>query len=109
MNDGFWQGKTLELSANDLTNGGTLLGQDGLRLDLPGTYQGNAQSRLLSDGEAVITAGRLAQSGEITAGTLHLTTTTLDNGGRVLGSSGLTVTNRDELINRAGAELLPTR
>ncbi|WP_406640477.1 hemagglutinin repeat-containing protein [Pectobacterium brasiliense] len=105
-NDGFWQGKTLELSANDLTNGGTLLGQDGLHLDLPGTYQGNAQSRLLSDGEAVITAGRLAQSGEIAAGTLHLTTTTLDNGGRVLGSSGLTVTNRDELINRAGAELL---
>ncbi|MBN3113159.1 hypothetical protein, partial [Pectobacterium brasiliense] len=42
MNDGFWQGKTLELSASDLTNGGTLLGQDGLRLDLPGTYQGNA-------------------------------------------------------------------
>ncbi|WP_434998799.1 hemagglutinin repeat-containing protein [Pectobacterium brasiliense] len=106
MNDGFWQGKTLELSANDLTNGGTLLGQDGLRLDLPGTYQGNAQSRLLSDGEAVITAGRLSQSGEIAAGTLNLTTTTLDNGGRVLGSSGLTVTNRDELINRAGAELL---
>ncbi|MFJ5501256.1 hemagglutinin repeat-containing protein [Pectobacterium sp. CHL-2024] len=106
MNDGFWQGKTLELSANDLTNGGTLLGQDGLRLELPGTYQGNAQSRLLSDGEAVITAGRLSQSGEIAAGTLSLTTTTLDNGGRVLGSSGLTVTNRDELINRAGAELL---
>ncbi|WP_326489928.1 hemagglutinin repeat-containing protein, partial [Pectobacterium versatile] len=106
MNDGFWQGKTLELSANDLTNGGSLLGQDGLRLDLPGTYQGNAPSRLLSDGEAVITAGRLTQSGEIAAGTLHLTTTTLDNSGRVLGSSGLTVTNRDELINRAGAELL---
>ncbi|MFJ5464069.1 hemagglutinin repeat-containing protein [Pectobacterium sp. CHL-2024] len=106
MNDGFWQGKTLELSANDLTNGGTLLGQDGLRLDLLGTYQGNAQSRLLSDSEAVITAGRLSQSGEIAAGTLHLTTTALDNSGRVLGSSGLTVTNRDELINRAGAELL---
>ncbi|UPY93328.1 hemagglutinin repeat-containing protein [Pectobacterium sp. 21LCBS03] len=106
MNDGFWQGKTLELSANDLTNGGTLLGQDGLRLDLPGSYQGNAQSRLLSDGEAVITAKRLSQSGEIAAGTLHLTTTTLDNSGRVLGSSGLTVTSRDELINRAGAELL---
>ncbi|MEL7631669.1 hemagglutinin repeat-containing protein, partial [Pectobacterium aroidearum] len=105
-NDGLWQGKTLELSANDLTNGGTLLGQDGLHLDLPGTYQGNAQSRLLSDGEAVITAKRLSQSGEIAAGTLHLTTTTLDNGGRVLGSSGLTFTNRDELINRAGAELL---
>ncbi|MFP9440031.1 hemagglutinin repeat-containing protein [Pectobacterium brasiliense] len=106
MNDGFWQGKTLELSASDLTNGGTLLGQDGLRLDLPGTYQGNAQSRLLSDGEAVITAGRLSQSGEIAAGTLNLTTSTLDNSGRVLGSSGLTVTNRDELINRAGGELL---
>ncbi|MDY4366166.1 hemagglutinin repeat-containing protein [Pectobacterium brasiliense] len=106
MNDGFWQGKTLELSANDLTNGGTLLGQDGLRLELHDSYQGNAPSRLLSDGEAVITAGRLTQSGEIAADTLHLTTTTLDNGGRVLGSSGLTVTNRDELINRAGAELL---
>ncbi|MCA5942246.1 hypothetical protein, partial [Pectobacterium brasiliense] len=47
LNDGFWQGNTLALFANDLTNGGTLLGQDGLRLDLPGTYQGNAQSRLL--------------------------------------------------------------
>ncbi|MFJ5390062.1 hemagglutinin repeat-containing protein [Pectobacterium sp. CHL-2024] len=106
VNDGFWQGKTLELSANDLTNGGTLLGQDGLRLELHDSYQGNAPSRLLSDGEAVITAGRLTQSGEIAADTLHLTTTTLDNGGRVLGSSGLTVTNRDELINHAGAELL---
>ncbi|WP_276207155.1 hemagglutinin repeat-containing protein [Pectobacterium brasiliense] len=106
VNDGFWQGNTLALSANDLTNGGTLLGQDVLRLDLLGTYQGNAPSRLLSDGEAVITADRLTQSGEIAAGTLHLTTTTLDNSGRVLGSSGLTVTNRDELINHAGAELL---
>ncbi|POD95167.1 hypothetical protein BV925_03495 [Pectobacterium odoriferum] len=48
----------------------------------------------------------LSQSGEIVAGTLSLTTGTLDNGGRVLGSNGLTVTNRDELINRAGAELL---
>ncbi|MBG0751083.1 filamentous hemagglutinin N-terminal domain-containing protein [Pectobacterium carotovorum] len=105
-NDGFWQGKTLGLSANDLTNGGTLLGQDGLRLELLGSYQGNAQSRLLSDGEAVITADRLTQSGEIAAGTLSLTTTTLDNSGRVLGSNGLTVTNRDELLNRAGGELL---
>ncbi|WP_318248720.1 hemagglutinin repeat-containing protein [Pectobacterium aroidearum] len=106
INDGFWQGNTLALSANDLTNGGTLLGQDGLRLDLLGTYQGNGQSRLLSDGEAVITADRLTQSGEIAAGTLSLTTTTLDNSGRVLGSNGLTVTNRDELLNRAGGELL---
>ncbi|MBL0910498.1 hemolysin BL-binding protein, partial [Pectobacterium carotovorum] len=105
-NDGFWQGNTLALTANNLTNGGSLLGQDGLRLDLLNTYQGSALSRLLSDGDAVITADRLSQSGEIVAGTLSLTTGTLDNGGRVLGSNGLTVTNRDELINRAGAELL---
>ncbi|MGI8488887.1 hemagglutinin repeat-containing protein [Pectobacterium sp. S5] len=106
MNDGLWQGTTLALTANDLTNGGTLLGQDALRLDLRGTYQGNAPSRLLSDGDAVITADGLNQSGEIAAGTLNLTTNTLDNGGRILGSHGLTVVNRDELINRAGAELL---
>ncbi|WP_323610400.1 hemagglutinin repeat-containing protein [Pectobacterium versatile] len=106
INDGFWQGNTLALTANNLTNGGSLLGQDGLRLDLLDTYQGSALSRLLSDGDAVITADRLTQSGEIVAGTLSLTTGTLDNGGRVLGSNGLTVTNRDELINRAGAELL---
>ncbi|RRO17417.1 hemagglutinin repeat-containing protein, partial [Pectobacterium aquaticum] len=105
-NDGFWQGNTLALTANNLTNGGSLLGQDGLRLDLLNTYQGIALSRLLSDGDAVITADHLSQSGEIVAGTLNLTTGTLDNGGRVLGSNGLTVTNRDELINRAGAELL---
>ncbi|WP_230458215.1 hemagglutinin repeat-containing protein [Pectobacterium carotovorum] len=106
MNDGLWQGNTLELSANGLTNGGALLGQDGLRLELLGSYQGNAQSRLLSDGEAVITVDRLTQSGEIAAGTLSLTTGTLDNSGRVLGSNGLTITNRDELLNRAGGELL---
>ncbi|MBA0186916.1 hemagglutinin repeat-containing protein [Pectobacterium odoriferum] len=105
-NDGFWQGNTLALTANNLTNGGSLLGQDGLRLDLLNAYQGSALSRLLSDGDAVITADHLSQSGEIVAGTLSLTTGTLDNGGRVLGSNGLTVTNRDELINRAGAELL---
>uniref|UniRef100_UPI002DD442B3 hemagglutinin repeat-containing protein n=1 Tax=Pectobacterium versatile TaxID=2488639 RepID=UPI002DD442B3 len=104
--DGFWQGNTLALTANNLTNGGSLLGQDGLRLDLLGTYQGSALSRLLSDGDAVITADHLTQRGEIVADTLNLTTGTLDNGGRVLGSNGLTVTNRDELINRAGAELL---
>ncbi|UUE46961.1 hemagglutinin repeat-containing protein [Pectobacterium aroidearum] len=106
INDGFWQGNTLALSANDLTNDGTLLGQDALRLELLGSYQGNAQSRLLSDGEAVITADRLYQSGEIAAGTLNLTTNALDNSGRVLGSNDLTVTNRDELLNRAGGELL---
>ncbi|MEI7215203.1 hemagglutinin repeat-containing protein, partial [Pectobacterium versatile] len=106
INDGFWQGNTLALTANNLTNGGSLLGQDGLRLDLLNAYQGSALSRLLSDGDAVITADRLTQSGEIVAGTLSLATGTLDNGGRVLGSNGLTVTNRNELINRAGAELL---
>ncbi|MCY9847283.1 hemagglutinin repeat-containing protein [Pectobacterium jejuense] len=106
INDGLWQGNTLALTANDLTNGGTLLGQDGLRLDLRDTYQGTASSRLLSDGDAIITADRLSQSGEIAAGSLNLTTNTLDNGGRILGSHGLTVVNRDELINRAGAELL---
>ncbi|MCH5084122.1 hemagglutinin repeat-containing protein, partial [Pectobacterium versatile] len=106
VNDGFWQGNTLALTANNLTNGGLLLGQDGLRLDLLNTYQGSALSRLLSDGDAVITADRLTQRGEVVAGTLSLTTGTLDNGGRVLGSNGLTVTSRDELINRAGAELL---
>ncbi|WP_350239062.1 hemagglutinin repeat-containing protein [Pectobacterium colocasium] len=105
-NDGVWQGNTLALTANALTNGGVLLGQDGLRLELLGSYQGTASSRLLSDGDAVITVDRLSQSGEIAAGTLNLTTGTLDNGGRLLGSHGLTVTNRDELINRAGAELL---
>ncbi|MCL6336626.1 hemolysin BL-binding protein, partial [Pectobacterium carotovorum subsp. carotovorum] len=36
-NDGFWQGNTLALTANNLTNGGSLLGQDGLRLDLLNT------------------------------------------------------------------------
>nr|WP_282578155.1 hemagglutinin repeat-containing protein [Pectobacterium versatile] len=96
----------MALTANNLTNGGSLLGQDGLRLDLLDTYQGSALSRLLSDGDAVITADHLTQRGEIVAGTLSLTTGTLDNGGRVLGSNGLTVKNRDELINRAGAELL---
>ncbi|WP_318841991.1 hemagglutinin repeat-containing protein [Pectobacterium versatile] len=105
-NDGFWQGNTLALTANNLTNGGSLLGQDGLRLDLLNTYQGSALSRLLSDGDAVITADHLTQRGEVVAGTLSLTTGTLDNGGRVLGSNGLTVINRNELINRAGAELL---
>ncbi|WP_273543753.1 hemagglutinin repeat-containing protein [Pectobacterium carotovorum] len=105
-NDGFWQGNTLALTANNLTNGGSLLGQDGLRLELLNTYQGSALSRLLSDGDAVITADHLTQRGEIVAGRLNLTTGTLDNGGRVLGSNGLTVTNRNELINRAGAELL---
>uniref|UniRef100_UPI000DE31E3A hemagglutinin repeat-containing protein n=1 Tax=Pectobacterium peruviense TaxID=2066479 RepID=UPI000DE31E3A len=106
VNDGFWQGKTLELSANDLTNGGTLLGQDGLRLDLLRTYQGTDLSHLLSDGDAVINAERVTQSGEIAAGTLSLTTGTLENGGRVLGSNGLTVTNRDALLNHVGGELL---
>ncbi|AIK14231.1 hemolysin/hemagglutinin-like protein HecA precursor [Pectobacterium atrosepticum] len=106
VNDGFWQGNTLELSANDLINGGSLLGQDGLHLDLQRTYQGTDLSHLLSDGEATITADRLTQTGEIAAGTLSLTTGTLENGGRVLGTNGLTVTNRDALLNHADGELL---
>ncbi|WP_422879954.1 hemagglutinin repeat-containing protein [Pectobacterium zantedeschiae] len=106
INDGFWQGKTLELSANDLINGGSLLGQDDLRLDLQRTYQGTDLSHLLSDGNGVINAERVTQSGEIAAGTLQLTTGALENGGRVLGINGLTVTNRDALVNRAGGELL---
>ncbi|ACX88282.1 filamentous hemagglutinin family outer membrane protein [Pectobacterium parmentieri WPP163] len=106
INDGFWQGKALELSANGLTNGGSLLGQNNLHLDVAGAYQGTTASRVLSDGEAAITAERLTQSGDIAAGTLNLTTGTLENGGRVLGLNGLTVTNRDKLLNRAGGELL---
>ncbi|WP_409308717.1 hemagglutinin repeat-containing protein [Pectobacterium sp. B1J-3] len=105
-NEGFWQGKALELTANEVINGGSLFGQQRLRLDAGQTYQGDAQSRVISDGDAAINAERLTQRGEIAAAALQLSTETLDNRGRVLGMNGLTVTNRGNLINHADGELL---
>ncbi|PWC16292.1 hemagglutinin repeat-containing protein, partial [Brenneria corticis] len=105
-NQGFWQGKLLALTADALLNHGTLVGQNMLRLALQQSYQGNERSQLLSDGNAILTANRVMQNGEVAADNLQLNSETLENAGRLLGLNHLQITSREALTNREGGEIL---
>ncbi|WP_192456871.1 hemagglutinin repeat-containing protein [Musicola keenii] len=103
---GVWQGKSLAVTANSLTNNGSLLGVDSATLSLAQRYDGGTGSRLLSNGAITLNADAISQSGELGADQLTLTTGALDNAGRITGLSQLAVSSRSVITNRGDAQLL---
>ncbi|WP_236883897.1 hemagglutinin repeat-containing protein [Dickeya fangzhongdai] len=103
---GGWQGRNLLLTADSLTNGGTLLAANDVTLTLTQGYNGGAGSRVLGNGAVTVTADTLTQLGELGGDRLQLTTGTLTNGGRLVGLSQLDVTSRGPLTNTADGALL---
>ncbi|UWH05540.1 hemagglutinin repeat-containing protein [Dickeya fangzhongdai] len=103
---GGWQGRNLLLTADSLTNGGTLLAANDATLTLTQGYSGGAGSRVLGNGAVTVTADTLTQQGELGGDRLQLTTGTLTNGGRLVGLSQLEVTSRGQLSNTADGALL---
>ncbi|WP_350312270.1 hemagglutinin repeat-containing protein [Dickeya fangzhongdai] len=103
---GGWQGNNLLLTADSLTNGGTLLAVNDVTLTLTQGYSGGAGSQVLGNGRVTVTADTLTQLGELGGDRLQLTTGTLENGGRLVGLSQLDVTSRGQLTNTADGALL---
>ncbi|WP_422699791.1 beta strand repeat-containing protein, partial [Dickeya fangzhongdai] len=103
---GGWQGRNLLLTADSLTNGGTLLAANDVTLTLTQGYSGGAGSRVLGNGAVTVTADTVTQLGELGGERLQLTTGTLENGGRLVGLSQLEVTSRGQLSNTADGALL---
>nr|WP_192451947.1 hypothetical protein [Dickeya fangzhongdai] len=103
---GGWQGRNLLLTADSLTNGGTLLAANDATLTLTQGYNGGAGSRVVGNGRVTVTADTLTQLGELGGDRLQLTTGTLENGGRLVGLSQLEVTSRGQLTNTADGALL---
>ncbi|MGM3187539.1 hemagglutinin repeat-containing protein, partial [Musicola paradisiaca] len=103
---GVWQGKSLDVTANSLTNSGSLLGVESATLSLAQRYDGGTGSRLLSNGAITLNADAISQFGELGADQLTLTTGALDNAGRIAGLSQLAVSSRSVIANRGDAQLL---
>ncbi|NKI74446.1 hemolysin BL-binding protein, partial [Dickeya sp. CFBP 2040] len=103
---GLWQGNTLTLNADTLSNNGSLLATDGVTLALLQDYTGGAGSRVLGNGAVTLTAQTVSQQGEMGGDRLQLSTGELTNAGRLVGLSQLDVTSRGQLTNTADGALL---
>ncbi|WP_278190188.1 filamentous hemagglutinin N-terminal domain-containing protein [Dickeya dianthicola] len=103
---GGWQGRNLLLTADSLTNGGTLLATNDVTLNLTQGYTGGAGSQVRGNGAVTLTADRVTQQGDIGGERLQVTAGTLTNGGRLVGLSQLDVASRGQLTNLATGALL---
>ncbi|KFW97548.1 beta strand repeat-containing protein, partial [Pectobacterium carotovorum] len=71
-NDGFWQGNTLALTADDVGNAGRLLGLSALTLTAKNTLSNAQTGTLLTQGMAVLNAAEASNEGEWQADRLTL-------------------------------------
>ncbi|MBQ4783278.1 hypothetical protein F9U38_22495, partial [Pectobacterium versatile] len=84
-NDGFWQGNTLALTADDVGNAGRLLGLSALSLTAKNTLSNAQTGTLLTQGMAVLNAAEASNEGEWQADSLTLDAQQLTNVGHIQG------------------------
>ena len=90
-NNGTWQGQSVLLSAQTLTNNGAIQSADALQLTLANNLTSAAGSKITALGNATLQALSLTNSGQWTAKNLTLKGTTLDNSAAVSGVNALTL------------------
>ncbi|WP_414712121.1 hemagglutinin repeat-containing protein [Siccibacter turicensis] len=105
-NNGLWQGQTILLSAQSLTNNGTVQSAGDAQFTLTDSLTGTAGSTLTAQGSAALHALALTNQGTWTAKNLTLSGNTLNNSGAVSGVNGLTVTLNDALTQQKNGALL---
>jgi len=88
-NSGLWQGDRILLSARQLDHTGTLQAQQLIRVDLSGDLNAGAGSKIVSNGEAALTALGLNNQGSWQAAALRLKGDNLNNGGVLAGVNRL--------------------
>ncbi|ATX01785.1 Contact-dependent inhibition of growth factor CdiA [Citrobacter freundii] len=88
-NNGTWQGQSVLLSAQTLTNNGAIQSADALQLTLANNLTSAAGSKITALGNATLQALSLTNSGQWTAKNLTLKGTTLDNSAAISGVNAL--------------------
>ncbi|EOB6051119.1 hemagglutinin repeat-containing protein [Salmonella enterica] len=91
MNNGTWQGQSVLLSAQTLTNNGAIQSADALQLTLANNLTSAAGSKITALGNATLQALSLTNTGQWTAKNLTLKGTTLDNSAAISGVNALTL------------------
>ncbi|MCA7015244.1 hemolysin BL-binding protein, partial [Dickeya dadantii] len=99
-------GDRLWLTTGTLTNGGRLVGLSQLDVTSRGQLTNRATGSLLGNGTAGVTAATLDNAGSVQADTLTLTADAVDNGGRVQGTSALTLNGVSRYTGTDGSQLL---
>ncbi|WP_167817551.1 hemagglutinin repeat-containing protein [Citrobacter tructae] len=90
-NNGTWQGQSVLLNAQTLTNNGAIQSADALNLTLANNLTSAAGSKITALGNATLQALSLTNSGQWTAKNLTLKGTTLDNSAAISGVNALTL------------------
>nr|WP_279629678.1 filamentous hemagglutinin N-terminal domain-containing protein [Dickeya dadantii] len=99
-------GDRLALTTGTLTNGGRLVGLSQLDVTSRGRLTNRATGSLLGNGTAGVTAATLDNAGSVQADRLTLTADAVDNGGRVQGTSALTLNGVSRYTGTDGSQLL---
>ncbi|WP_420025872.1 beta strand repeat-containing protein, partial [Dickeya dadantii] len=99
-------GDRLALTTGTLTNGGRLVGLSQLDVTSRGLLTNRATGSLLGNGTAGVTAQQLNNAGSVQADRLTLTADAVDNGGRVQGTSALTLNGVSRYTGTDGSQLL---
>ena len=90
-NNGVWQGQSVLLNAQTLTNNGAIQSADALQLTLANNLTSAAGSKITALGNATLQALSLANAGQWTAKNLTLKGTTLDNSAAISGVNAFTL------------------
>ncbi|MEI7251794.1 filamentous hemagglutinin N-terminal domain-containing protein, partial [Pectobacterium versatile] len=101
-NDGFWQGNTLTLTADDVGNAGQLLGLSALTLTAKNTLSNTQTGTLLTQGVAVLNAAEASNEGEWQADSLTLDAQQLTNVGHIQGDTSLKATLANGELHNKG-------
>ncbi|MFJ5473325.1 hemagglutinin repeat-containing protein [Pectobacterium carotovorum] len=101
-NDGFWQGNTLALTADEIGNAGRLLGLSALTLTAKNTLTNAQTGKLLTQGMAVLNAAEASNEGEWQADSLTLDAQQLTNVGHIQGDKSLKMTLANGELHNKG-------
>ncbi|AEF47600.1 filamentous hemagglutinin family outer membrane protein [Serratia sp. AS12] len=105
-NAGLWQGARILLSARQLDHTGTLQAKQLIRVDLSGDLNAGAGSKIVSNGEAALTALALNNQGNWQAAALRLKGDNLNNGGVLTGVNRLDAEIAGAAVQQASGQML---
>ncbi|WPD75910.1 hemagglutinin repeat-containing protein [Dickeya fangzhongdai] len=105
-NGGRLESRTLQLVGNQLSNGGTLLAEQGGVLNLTGGLTVDQPGRLLSNGDWRVQAGAVTSLGGWQGNNLLFTADSLTNGGTLLAANDATLTLTQGYHGGAGSRVV---
>ncbi|WP_303314200.1 two-partner secretion domain-containing protein [Dickeya fangzhongdai] len=105
-NGGRLESRTLQLVGNQLSNGGTLLAEQGGVLTLTGGLTVDQPGRLLSNGDWQVQAGAVTSQGGWQGRNLLLTADSLANDGTLLATDGVTLALAQGYRGGAGSRVV---